>query len=174
MERTCFRFVLIFLPSLLTSFVFIIEISYILSYLMLQDKCLCCSVIYYTQHESRIWELSMRHLLWTFLEESNTTWTARAIRWGREKSTKIFTCFSSSHACHNFPIGSTTSSCRSLQLSTQNVMNENVFYVILHNIIVFNKQISLSLHLIVKRRSQNLSARSQTVDTIESRIICLL
>lgn len=38
-------------------------------------------------------------------------------------------------------------------LSPDNVMNENVFYVTLHNIIVFNKRISLSLHLIVERNS---------------------
>lgn len=43
----------------------------------------------------------------------------------------------------------------------ESVMNENVFYVILHNIIVFNKQILVSLHLIVKRTSQNLPTRSR-------------
>lgn len=37
------------------------------------------------------------------------------------------------------------------------LMNENVFYVILHNIIVFNKQISVSLHSIVELKSLNLS-----------------
>lgn len=33
----------------------------------------------------------------------------------------------------------------------ENVMNENVFYVMLHNIIVFNRQIPLSRHLIFGR-----------------------
>lgn len=186
MERTCFRFVLTFLFfPLSTSFVFIIEISYILSYLMLQDKCLCCSVIYYTQHESRIWEFenfpcdicSCFRFSWKSTRHKHHV--QLNVGWGKKKkSLQTFSrAFLSLTHATTFPIGSTISSRRSLQHTTENVMNENVFYVTLHNIIVFNKQISLSLHLIVNRTSQNLSSSLMLCrrhKKKESRIICLL
>lgn len=121
-------------------------------------------------------ESSMRHLLSVcvlgskfiaFLSYPRQLNIHSHVQSGKRKVYKIFTCFSFSHACHSifqsvhFPFQNFQ---HSLSASLEeNVMNENVFYVILHNIIVFNKQIPLSLHLIVKRTSQKLSTRSRFI-----------
>lgn len=135
------------------SFVFIIEISYILFHLMPRDKCLrCVSFICYLWTSTSVSLLSCDICSrdsgkWITAREAE----ARAV-FGKILR-KISTCFS-------FALSRLSQSVLSSALP-RNVMNENVFYVILHNIIVFNKQTPLSLHLFVKRNSQNLSARSR-------------
>lgn len=72
------------------------------------------------------------------------------------KQSRLFTCFPlpnrfefPSFPLKHFPVR--FSSLSSLSQCDENVMNENVFYVMLHNIIVFNRQIPLSRHLIFGR-----------------------
>lgn len=162
MERTCSRFVSIFsfvFISHLNSFVFIIEIGYILLYLMLLDKCLrCVSFSLFIIVNKKEFPFVMRHLLSAlrFLEialaSRLSTSTCMQLATKEKLYRIIFTCFFGSHACCRLSQSvHVLSSALSLLRSHEHAMNENVFYVILHNIIVFNKQISLSLHLIVKR-----------------------
>lgn len=65
----------------------------------------------------------------------------------------IFTCYPLTSEPKQFPIGWISLPVLSKNLSHPLRMNENVLYVDgrLHNIFVFNKQISFSLHFIVRR-----------------------
>lgn len=151
------------------SFVFIITISYILSYLPFRDKCFShvssnLNLLSTTRIENFLpCDIEM-FLKWESSPPPTTDSDTSTCIAAREKSTNIFTCFSFSHPRHTFQSVHFLLQHFQPSLSAaleENVMNENVFYVILHNIIVFNKQISLSLHLIVKRTSQKLSIRAR-------------
>lgn len=155
MERTCFRFV----PLPRNSFVFIIEIGYILFYLRLRgDKCLRCAPFRRYLLSSTATS-SMRHLLSAFLGTRKILLSRAHSKCSVSRARASSSSFVGEHFHVLFTLA------RMLQLSqsvgdlpvalpTASVMNENVFYVTLHNIIVFNKQILLSLHLIAQRTSR--------------------
>lgn len=115
MERTCFRFVP-FISIFSNSFVFITKISYILFHLMLRDKCSRCVFCYLLSSTERIPCDTWERISWNFnLFLSTKT---------------VSTCFflSLTHVT-TFPIGSSTSSFLSALSPTEDVMNENVLYV---------------------------------------------